>query len=593
MNQLWKKGVVFATIGLFAFAATNCKPKSKDDNMGLLLAALYLSQQGYEATVTLTATLADSSGIATRDGKVTITNGTTSTLSDGQGTVSDFTACQTATALTVGSPGTGLDGEFVINFKVNQTSGNFNLTALGSTGASNSTTGACDLIAALDASTYTDAIGTASLDLNINAGDLTNKNQVTITANGFQITVKSVTVVIKGQYNLASPTTGENVCDGKNVVGSPETISGDITGTKTVNNSAILSGTVTIKSGGKLVVSPGATIFGNRGSSLFIQDNGTLDAQGTAVNPICFTSAQNPGSRYPSDWGGIVIIGNGVGTRNAVTEGTTPQAYPRTTNSTVTLKYVIVEFAGNEVAPGDELNGISSYTVTNSSNYSYVQVHRGLDDSFEWWGGTVTGDHLLSTGGLDDDFDMDEGFQGTLNTLIGVKYPTTCGGSPSTDPHGMEMDGSHSAGVTPTVGSYSNPTVSNFTLIGAEVSNGLGQRYREGMLGNFSNGLVYGFAAANFRCDNNTSGGSGNTNPTTTSVLGQSGKAGSGLIGSQCTGLTDVSLTATPITSLGNIAGTDCGFSATKPDFTTRSGLANNGGGATNWWSGWTVYRAR
>lgn len=379
-------------------------------------------------------------------------------------------------------------------------------------------------------------------------------------------------------------------------------ISGDITTTKTVSNSAILSGTVTIKSGGKLVVSPGATIFGNRGSSLFIQDNGTLDAQGTAANPICFTSSQNPGSRYPSDWGGIVIIGNGVGTRSAVTEGTTPQSYPRTTNSTVTLKYVIVEFAGNEVAPGDELNGISSYTVTNSSNYSYVQVHRGLDDSFEWWGGTVTGDHLLSTGGLDDDFDMDEGFNGTLNTFIGIKYPTTCGGSPSTDPHGMEMDGSHNAGVQPVSagGTYSNPTVSNFTLVGAEVANGYGQRYREGMTGTFTNGLVYGFAKGNFQCNDNAgTPTTGSTNPTASSLVGEvMTGAKANAIGGQCTSLNTnqaSTLTATPVTSLGNITATDCGFSATKPDFTTRSGLANNGGGASGnkWWDSWTVYRAR
>ncbi len=593
MNQLLKKGVVLATISLFAFAATNCKPKEKDDNLGLLLAALYLSQ-GYEATVTLTATLADASSIATRDGKVTISNGTTSTLTDGQGTVSDFTACQTAAALSAGSPGTGLDGEFVLNFKVNQSTGNFTLTAVGSTGANNATTGACDLIAALDASTYTEAIGTASMDVNINAGDLTNTNQVAITATGFKITVKSVTVVIKGQYNLVSPTVGENVCDGKNVSGSPEVLSGDITTTKTVSNSAILSGTVTVKNGGKLVVSPGATIFGNRGSSLFIQDNGTLDAQGTAANPICFTSSQNPGSRYPSDWGGIVIIGNGLPTRTSNTEGTTPQSYPRTLNSTATLKYVIVEFAGNEVAPGDELNGISSYAVTNSSNYSYVQIHRGLDDGFEWWGGTVTGDHLVVTGGLDDDFDMDEGFTGTLNTLIGVKYPSACGGSASTDPHGMEMDGSHSLGVAPVLAgsTYTNPGVSNFTLIGSEVSGGWGQRYREGMVGTFSNGLVYGFAAGNFLCNTNAGGGAA-TNPTGSNLLGQSGKTNT--VG-PCASLGPVStLTATPITSLGNIAGTDCGFSATKPDFTTISGLAATGGGASGnkWWDSWTVYRAR
>jgi hypothetical protein len=592
MNKIWKKAMIIVSIAAMSLTTIDCK-KDKSDDTGLLLAALYfLSQTEY--TVTLTATLLESpSNLAIRDGKVTLSAGATDILSAGQASLFDYTGCQTAAALTTSNQRTtdGLDGEFVLNFKVTAISGTFNLTTVGSTGA-NTTTASCDTIAALDPSTFTDSIGTASMALNINESDLTNTNQVAITASGFKINVKSITVVKKGTYNLASPTVGENVCDGKSVIGSPEVLSGDITSAITISNSAILSGTVTVKSGGSLTISPGAAIFGNRGASLFIQDGGSVSAIGTAASPICFTSAQNPGSRYPSDWGGIVVIGNGSATRSSNTEGTTPQSYPRTSNATLNLKYAIVEFAGNEVAPGDELNGISSYAVTTASNYSYVQVHRGLDDSFEWWGGTVAGDHLLSTGGLDDDFDMDEGYSGTLNTLIGVKYPTTCGGSPSTDPHGMEMDGSDTSGAARSF--YTNPTVSNFTLIGADISGGYGQRYREGMTGTFSNGLIWNFTSGNILCNNNAGGGA-NTNPTTTNIYGMSTK--SSTIGSQCTSTTiNATVTALPVTSIGNITSDSCGFSASKPDFTTLASAPGTGGGASSggkWWADWTVYRAR
>ncbi|TGN19891.1 hypothetical protein [Leptospira idonii] len=592
MKQLLKKGLLVAMLALLAVNAANCKKDKKDDNVGLLLALWYLNQ--YEATVTLTGALLDTSGIATRDGKVTLTSADPDILTAGQGAISDFTACQTNAPITTGNQQVtnGLDGEFVLNFKINATSGSVNIAAVSSTGASN-TVGTCDNIAALSPDTFTDVMGNGTLSINVNNANLSDKGQIVANVSGFQVLIKSVTIVVKGTYNLASPTVGENVCDGRNAT-SPEVISGDITSAKVVSSSALLSGTVTIKNGGSLTVLPGAVVFGNRGSSLFIQDNGSLIAEGTAASPVCFTSAQNLGSRYPSDWGGIVVIGNGVGTRSAVTEGTTPQSYPRTTNSTVKLKYAIIEFAGNEVAPGDELNGLSSYTVTNSSNYSYVQIHRGLDDGFEWWGGNVPGDHLVVTGGLDDDFDMDEGFGGTLTNILGVKYPAACGGSPSTDPHGMEMDGSHNAGVAPGVGTYTNPTVTNYTLIGAEVANGFGARFREGMRGTFSNGLVYGFASGNLRCDNNAGGGT-DTNPTVGTTLSQSGKAST--IGSQCVAITQTaSLTATPVVSMGNINSTDCGFSATKPDFTTNSGLAQTGAGNSangKWWDSWTVYRAR
>ncbi len=591
MKGILKKGLIVASIAALSLTTIDCKKDKKDDS-GLLLAALYFLNQT-EYTVTMTGSLLDSSGIAVRDGKVSLTAGATDILVSGQTSLSDFTACQTNAPVTTTNQKVtdGLDGEFVLNFKVNAKTGTFNLTALGSTGAS-PTVGTCDNVAALDPSTFTDAIGTAVMTLNINDADLSNTNQATISASGFSINIKSLVIVKKGTYNLVSPTVGENVCDGKSVTGTPEVLTGDITTAKTISNSAILSGTVTVKSGGSLTISPGAVIFGNRGSSLFIQDGGSVNATGTAAAPICFTSAQNPGSRYPSDWGGIVILGNGSATRSSKTEGTTPQDYPRTTNATLTLKYAIIEFAGNEVAPGDELNGISSYAVTNASNYSYVQIHRGLDDGFEWWGGNVAGDHLLVSGGLDDDFDMDEGFSGTLSTLIGVKYPTTCGGSPSTDPHGMEMDGSDTSGAARSF--YSNPTVSKFTLIGADITGGYGQRYREGMTGTFTNGLIWNFNTGNVLCNNNSGGGAA-TNPTTSTLFGTSGK--SSTIGSQCTNTAvTASITALPITSLGNITSDSCGFSASKPDFTTLSSAPATGAGASadgKWWADWTVYRAR
>ena len=65
------------------------------------------------------------------------------------------------------------------------------------------------------------------------------------------------------------------------------------------------------------------------------------------------------GSRAPGDWGGIVIVGNGiinkVGTVN--TEGPAGAAQPYSggtdnTDNSGTLRYVRIEFAGYDVTAG-------------------------------------------------------------------------------------------------------------------------------------------------------------------------------------------------------------------------------------------------
>ena len=70
----------------------------------------------------------------------------------------------------------------------------------------------------------------------------------------------------------------------------------------------------------------------------------------------------------------------------------------------------------------------------------------GLDDSYEFFGGGLVGDHLVSYESGDDHFDMSEGFKGKLQYLIALQTtqitPRTGSGSLATDPEGIENDGS-------------------------------------------------------------------------------------------------------------------------------------------------------
>jgi hypothetical protein len=335
---------------------------------------------------------------------------------------------------------------------------------------------------------------------------------------------------------------------------------------------------------------------------LFVLPGGKLITQGTKDKPVCFTSAQTPGSRFPGDWGGIVIIGNAKGTRSTTTEGTTPATYGSgndDTDNSGSLKYTIIEFAGNEVAPGDELNALSLYTVGSGTQIEYVQVHRGLDDGFEAWGGNLNMKYLVATGGLDDDYDLDEGFIGSIEYAIGHKYPASCGGSFSTDPHGFEMDGVHASPAngcsTGNAARCTSPNLQYFTMIGQNIAGGEAARLREGFAGTISHSVFYNFGATNFIGGGNTSGYPNNSYTITNTVYGQSGKTNT--INPESTSAIQMNLASLPIVSEGNVP--SCGFEADKPDYTTNtaSGAPNtvgaSGNNAGKWWEGWTVYRAR
>ncbi|WP_165778844.1 hypothetical protein [Leptospira perolatii] len=628
-----KRLSVLSTAVALTAVLGNCDGGKGGGNNNAVLAALVLANQ-FEANVFIagkvtktgnldtTSTTVTSNTIALANGVDLVTNKpmyvTLTNTETGEVVATDFTV-----ALAPSSNKSNKDaGDFGVSVNLlGVPSGTYTgkIITIDSTTVAGACNATCDSVA-----NYNTDVATFSLAINVDESNPGSLSQVTVSsvaispeitadasghggsATTVNIQIKSVLAAIKGQYFNPNPTAGETVCDGFNAP-APEVLSGTITSNKTLGPSTILDGVVYVKSGATLTVPAGSVVYGTRGSAIFFV-GGNLTTQGTAAAPVCFTSSQARGSRFPGDWGGIVFVGSGSGTRatgTGTTEGVSPETYPKAggTNVNLNLAYTIVEFAGNEVAPGDELNSLSHYAV-NSATYNYVQAHRGLDDSYEWWGGgiapsTFTGTYLIGSGGMDDDFDMDEGFSGTLSNLIAVKYPTACGGSVSTDPHGMEMDGAHNGyGATCLGGTTdcSHPTVSNYTLIGINAPNSFGERHREGMAGTFSEGVIYGFSE-NVHCDA-SAGYPATTSTIAASVHSEQAKSDN-IAGSTCTGASADDITALPIESLGGISAT-CGF-GDKPDFTTKStgtGLAtaDTGGGPASgpkWWQGWTAWRSR
>ena len=295
-------------------------------------------------------------------------------------------------------------------------------------------------------------------------------------------------------------------------------IDADITSNRTLHADTVytLKGFIHVANGATLTIQAGTRILGDYntlGSSLFVMRGARIVANGTAAAPIVFTSSRPEGQRQPGDWGGLVVVGNGVINRGGsiALEGTgTGASNPSITYSGGTdngdnsgsLRYVRVEFAGFGPAADQELNSFTFAAVGSGTTLEYLQSLAGLDDSFEWFGGAVDGRYLVSYESGDDHFDMSEGYVGRLQHLIAyqskVLTPRPGAGGTSSDPQGIENDGCAGAGCaagqlsTP----FTTPVVANFTLIGTgtghvdATSGGVGMVLRRGTGGHYINGVV-------------------------------------------------------------------------------------------------------
>ena len=317
----------------------------------------------------------------------------------------------------------------------------------------------------------------------------------------------------------------------------PGVICEDITQNRTLSADTAyqISGFIKVTNGATLTIPAGTKLVGDfdvPGSSLFVLRGARIVANGTAAAPIVFTSERPVGQRRPGDWGGVIIVGNGITNRGAPTyiEGTGTDEvrnplvdYSGGTNNddnSGTLRYVRIEYAGFPTAPNEELNSLTMAAVGRGTTIEYVQVLLGLDDSFEWFGGAVDGRYLISYEAADDHFDASEGYIGRVQNFIAFQSiqpeprPGLAGGAAS-DPQGIENDGcwaencnagnNNRSASTP----YTVPVFANFTLIGApagawDTSGGnIGMMLRRGVGGLYVNGVVarYQRAAISMRGD--------------------------------------------------------------------------------------------
>lgn len=238
--------------------------------------------------------------------------------------------------------------------------------------------------------------------------------------------------------------------------------------TWTANKIWRINDLVRVKSNATLTIEPGTIVFGasDTKGTLIIQRGGRIIAEGTSSSPIVFTSDKPAGQRAAGDWGGIVICGKAPNNQgnNIPIEGLSGEYYGGTLsddNSGI-LKYVRIEFAGKVVENNKEINSLTLASVGSNTTIEFVQISYSLDDSFEFFGGTVNAKNLISYKAKDDDFDFDFGHTGLVQFAFALRDP---GIADQFYSNGIEID-NDGPGTNHTP--YTQTVMSNVTIIGGK-----------------------------------------------------------------------------------------------------------------------------
>ncbi len=231
--------------------------------------------------------------------------------------------------------------------------------------------------------------------------------------------------------------------------------------------------TLTIAAGNTLVFQDAADYVAiNRGSRIV--------ADGSPTAPITFTSftdaiSGTAGANDVQQWGGIIINGNAI-TNNCsdaeragnqchvAAEGGGETHYGGSNNAedSGVLRYVIVKHTGFEVAPDDELNGITFNTVGSGTVVENIQAYSTYDDGFEFFGGAVNVTNAIALYVRDDSLDYSDGYVGTIQNALVIHWQTDGNRCIEGDNIGSARS---DAGQPLNTAPLTTPTVRNLTCI--------------------------------------------------------------------------------------------------------------------------------
>ncbi len=257
------------------------------------------------------------------------------------------------------------------------------------------------------------------------------------------------------------------------------------------NTTYYLKGAVIVNDGAEIVIPAGTKFICSGGTDAYIAvaQGGKIFANGTAANPVVFTSATNK----KADWGGIVICGKAPinpGATATSEVASLPYGGTLANDNSGVLSYVQIRWAGARFSDTKEYNGLSLFGVGNGTKIDGIAVLDGADDGIEFFGGTVNVNNIISINNDDDAFDWTEGWSGTATNIYGKRTAGNIGN------RGIEADNnSNNHSASP----MSNPTIKNATFIGYPTTDNEGagtNLFRVGTNATLDNIVFSGWATA-------------------------------------------------------------------------------------------------
>jgi hypothetical protein len=213
----------------------------------------------------------------------------------------------------------------------------------------------------------------------------------------------------------------------------------------------ILGGRIAVTDGATLTIQPGVIIKGEAGTganatALLVARGATLLAEGTATQPIIFTSIADeimPGQVASPNldpdlnglWGGLLVLGSAPISADAPSmqiEGIPPSDQNGLYGGDVpgdnsgVIRYVSIRHGGANIGEGNEINGLTLGGVGSGTIIEYVEIVSNQDDGIEWFGGTVNVKNAIVWNTGDDAIDTDQSWAGTLDNFIVVNPGDEC-----------------------------------------------------------------------------------------------------------------------------------------------------------------------
>lgn len=206
----------------------------------------------------------------------------------------------------------------------------------------------------------------------------------------------------------------------------------------------LVRGFLRVKDQATLTVPAGVIILEDAATlgTIVADRGGRVVAVGTEDNPIIITSSDPPGSQTTGAGGGIYLLGraktnivDSCAGDSVGAEGGDVGFYGGSDDHDDSghLSYVRCEFAGKEITPNNELNSFTFCGCGDNTLLDHLEAFEGVDDAFEFFGGTANIRYAIGIDGRDDGYDVQLGYRGKGQFIIDRPW---AGKSPAGDQNG-------------------------------------------------------------------------------------------------------------------------------------------------------------